>query len=291
LTVAGGWVAGVIYARGHWLSVEPDNWARPRRMHVRQAELGSMTAPLDQDALRTDSPFPPVGAGIMNCTLFPCDRLRAVLVLDADVFFRNIAPATCQSRQIAVFNAMIQIYNEPATRIDLSASRVNCRTAPDLGPSGTHIQNYLEALRGAWAADTTDRSAVQLSAGYSFPAADPVGYAYVGGICTRVTPGTIVAVTIPQQCSYGYSVFQAVARPGTTYTASVFLKTKLGAHELGHNFNAEHDAASLCRSSPPLTGPIMCALLQDAGPNAFSAASAAVIRKHAENTLGSLTGT
>ncbi|MGH2831130.1 MAG: M12 family metallo-peptidase, partial [Actinomycetota bacterium] len=295
LTVAAGWVAGVVHAKGRWYSVEPDDWANPRRVVVRPAGIeagaGPWAALLERDAAAVDEQIPQVGAGLLNCSLAPCDRLRALIVLDADAFFRRISPSTCQARQVAVFNGMIGIYKRAETRIDLSSPRVNCRTAADLGPPGTSIAVYLERLRAAWNDEPVDRSAVQLSAGYSFPAGDPAGYAYLGGICARMTPSTAGPVHLSQRCSNGYSVYQAVRRPGTSYSASVYLRTKLAAHELGHNFNADHDPGSLCRSRQPLTGPIMCALLQDRGPNRFSAPSAETIRRHAEQNLGSITGT
>lgn len=290
LTSRDGWIAGVVRSEGLWYSIQPDDWTTPSSSVVRVIDVPNLPAP----SVHNDTATPvgvPLGVGVGNCTIVACDRLSTRIVLDGDVFFRNLGTSTCAARQTSVFNAVEAIYDDSPMKIDLTVAQVNCRTSASLGNTSTRISAYLSNLRDSWNFDiVSDRSSVVLASGIDFPSGDPIGLAYLPGVCARVI-APVVTGTVPQTCPDGYAVYQAVAEPGTTYTATEFMKAKLFAHELGHNFNAEHDTGSQCKTTSPYNGPIMCPFLQVSGPNTFSPVSAAAIRDHAEESIGSITGT
>jgi hypothetical protein len=295
LTIGRDWTSGVIRTRGAWYSVDPDSWAEPSRTLVQRvlpSELAGIAMHGDTVASQAEEPVPQAGIGVGNCIVFDCNRLSTVIALDGDVAFRNLAPSTCADRLLSVFNSVKAIFDDNPTKIDLAASHINCHTAADFGGSGTHPLTFLENMRDYWNDRVDiDRSSVVLLSGYVFPEGSPIGLAYEPGVCTRIV-APVVTGTVPQSCSLGYALMQAVAKSNSNYTASAFLKAKLFAHELGHNFDAAHDTGPECKGADvsPRTGPIMCPVLQEAGPQSFSSASASAIRGHAERTIGSATG-
>lgn len=292
LTVTRGWVSGFVASRARVVEIAPDDWARPTRTVVRDPSAEPVESlPPARDlvveapavAARTMShgPLEVNVLGVGNCAR-GCGELTALVLLDGDVFFRNIDPGTCVARQNAILNDVDGIYAMAATRIRLRVSQTNCRTSADLGPSGTDAGTYLDALRDAWRSTGSDRSLVFLSVGYSFPCSPTsctIGIAYRSGVCARFEPDP--PLPLAQRCSDGYSLGQMT---GSISTA--FLRAKLAAHEIGHNFSATHGNASGCSSSSSGTGTIMCPTIQYSGPNTFSAANATEIRSHAESTIG-----
>lgn len=208
--------------------------------------------------------------GVGSCVINSCGELTAHVILDADAAFNNLG-ADCFGRQMTVLNAVDGIYRATATRIRLSVVQQNCRTS-SFGTAGA--VPMLEALRAAWSGTGTDRSLVFLLTGVDLTGTT-VGVAYIGGVCGRIDPSPPL---VAQRCSYGYGLGQNVGS-----VASLDLRVKVAAHEIGHTFNAEHDDAG-CNGS----GRLMCSSIQGSGPQAFSTSSANQIRSHAEETIGYL---
>lgn len=65
---------------------------------------------------------------------------------------------------------------------------------------------------------------------------------------------------------------------------SQFIRTELLAHEIGHNFSAQHDDQIGCPGvSCNGFGPIMCSIIQSSGSLAFSPCSITAINNHTHN--------
>lgn len=266
LTTTEAGVTGFVATRGEWFWIEPDGSIHRDTDAVLNFDGDVQQVPASHSTTEVSA----FGAG--NCRVQPCGELTALVVLDGDVSFTNLA-ADCFGRQMAVLNNVDGIYRASATRIKLMVSQQNCRTAPDLGTTSTSAEVLIENLRAAWTIQGKDRSLVFLFVGYDMPAGI-VGMAYRPGVCGRLEPENLEPV--PQRCDYGYGLGQMVGSVGTAD-----LKTKVMAHEIGHNFGAVHDDTG-CGGS----GSLMCPALQSGGPKTFSGTSAGQIRAHAESTIG-----
>ena len=270
LTIADGIVAGTIATGVGAVSIH-DGEVADARADVSSIPVHDIASSPEKDHGSLALSY----FGTANCRV-PCGTLAAHVILDADDTFRALGPDTCFARQIETLNDVDGIYALAETDIDLVVTQLNCWTSNELlGDASTPAEEYLDNVRLAWDGQGQDRSTILHAVGFDMPGST-VGIAWLPGVCARAEPLNRVS---PNRCAYGQAVYQAVPTGG--YTASLFLRAKLAAHEIGHNFNAEHETAG-CTGA----GSIMCASLQTAGPNTFSPASASVIRQHAETTIG-----
>lgn len=301
LTVTADWVAGFIHTPGVTVAVEPASFSRPRGgLVARKADPAAPIPVGDDELLPPDtSPSAPASHGplsvngaFLNCSVRACGRLVALAILDADVSYRNIDPSSCFSRQLAIFNGVNAIFRRDVN-VELRVSQQNCRTSTaGLGAAGTDPETYLKNLTGAWRGVGPDRSYVSLAVGYDFGAGKAIGTAWIRGVCHRTEPDPLLVVDFANRCEYGVNLWQAVPRPNSNYTASTFLQTKLAAHETGHNFDGWHELADNCnnavKTTAPRRGTILCAVIQQDGPNVFSQRNHDAIRRWAEEKIGSV---
>lgn len=170
---------------------------------------------------------------------------RADLATEADVEYYSIYGASTNNHIEGVINGVDGIY-----RGDLALTlRIVYESvwATETDPySSTDPSTLLGQFASYWNANRTGvaRDVAHLFTGKTLQTY--IGIAYIGVVCSSPTS------------SYGLS---------TNYSPEV----KLTAHEIGHNFNAQHDdqvspPAAACNGS----GPIMCSVIWSNSPYFFS---------------------
>lgn len=239
----GGWVAASLLDDGLWArihtSADQDWWIEPLVGRVRGATFGDYVLYSSVDA--------PCKGGWCGADLIPGnDQKPAVpgddagpageslwvtqLGVDCDFQFHNIygGVAGAQNRVNAVINAMNAQY-ESQLFITHEITTILVRTS-----SGTYTTTDPSALlnqfRGEWQANQggIQRDIAELFTGKNLDG-NVIGIAYLGVVCT----------------SSGYSVVQNLG--------SFSCATDLSAHEIGHNWNADHCSCSGFTMNPSLT--------------------------------------
>lgn len=152
-----------------------------------------------------------------------------------------------------VYRNQINLYIEITYQQAWSSVSGDPYTSLDAGTSLTQFRNWWNSNRTGTVRDTAHKfSGKDFNGG-------TIGIAWVGVICN--SPGN----------SYGISQDMS----------SRSLRTKLTAHEIGHNLSANHDDQIGCSGvSCNGTGPIMCSSIQSSGSNTFSSCSWNSINNH-----------
>jgi hypothetical protein len=137
-------------------------------------------------------------------------------------------------------------------------------TSPGSDPySSNNAVTNLNQFRNWWNANRggTVRDTAHLWSGKTF-SGGTIGVAWVGVICNSP--------------SYSYGLSQDLSNSGQ--------RTRLTAHEIGHNLSAQHDNQIGCSGvSCNGFGPIMCSSIQPSGPNSFSSCSVSAVNNHTHN--------
>lgn len=186
------------------------------------------------------------GGGVGPAAIKICE-----IAIDADLAYYNrfgSSTTNVQNQITSIMNAVGVIYRRDV-EIDYTITTVIVRTTALYNWGGT-LNTLLTAFQNHWTANHTNivRDTAHLFTGEG-TFSGTIGLAYVGAICT----------------TFGYGVSMA-------YDSNLATNTGLIAHELGHNWNANH-----CDASPPCN--IMCAGLGGCSGNvtSFDAGSAATI--------------
>jgi hypothetical protein len=178
---------------------------------------------------------------------------------DADYEFFQTHGSQSNSFIEGTLNQVDGIY-EQQLGLTLKITSQNVYTTSSDPYTSTNSRTLLDEFTNHWNAN---RSGVQRDVAHLFSGKDLdeniIGRAWIGVTCN-----------IP---SYAYGLSQDYS-----------LLAKLTAHEIGHNFDAEHDnqvtpPASTCDGS----GPIMCSWIQSSGPNQFSDRSKTDVGNHVSN--------
>ena len=161
------------------------------------------------------------GAGAATSTAW-LGALQCELACDADVEFytaNGSSVATTVADIENVINAVSWIY-ELDTRVSFVVTTVVVRTAEPDPYSSADPATLLASFRQEWITNQAGvpRDVAQLFTGRDLTGT-PIGVSYTGG-----TVGT----------NYGYNVVQS------RYTTDLGKRVGLSAHELGHNFDADH---------------------------------------------------
>lgn len=171
---------------------------------------------------------------------------QAQVATDADFEFYQAHGANSNSFIEGILNQVDGIY-QAQLDLKLVISFENVFTTVSQPYSSTDAPTLLGQFRTEW---NTNRATVQRDIAHLFTGKNmngsTVGIAYLGTVCTSL--------------GYSYGISQD----------NSFL-AKVTAHEMGHNFNAQHDdqvtpPAATCTGS----GPLMCSSIQPSGPNQFS---------------------
>ncbi len=189
---------------------------------------------------------------------------RVDIATEADgQYFQQFGNPGIFNRMSAAINGVDGIYRP---QLNLTLNLVYQQGWPNASSdpyTSLNAQTTLTQFRSWWQANRTNinRDVAHQFSGKNF-SGSTIGIAWVGVICNR------------PDLSYGVSEDQS----------SSFLRTQLAAHEIGHNFSAQHDNQIGCAGvSCGTTGPIMCSFIQSNGSNQFSNCSRNSIANHTAN--------
>lgn len=191
----------------------------------------------------------------------PVDWRLAELIYDADVEYYQANGSSVASTMAdieGIQNAVNVIY-ERDTAITHPINAIIVRTAEPDPYSSSGPNELLGQVQAAWQSSPMSRDLVHLMTGRDLNGST-VGIARLPGVCSMIN---------------GYGLSQ------TMYTTLFAHRTALTAHELGHNWNADH-----CNqfSPPQMPCNIMCSSIggcNGVGAPEFGPFSAGVIRNHA----------
>jgi hypothetical protein len=268
LTADRGMFLGYVRSADEWLFVDPLRDYLPgasRRLAVVYTEAD----------VRPDAAGPCGAAGLHSAATklgLPGDlgqkshgTLRRVdIATDADgEYFGAYGTPGTFTRIQALINAVDGIYRSDVN-LFFNITYQQAWTVAGTDPyTSTSIFTTLDQFRVYWNANRTgiNRDVAHLFSAKNF-SGNFIGVAYLAVVCNSAS------------FSYGLS----------EDFGSQFLRTELLAHELGHNFAAEHDDQIGCSGvSCSGTGPIMCSVLQSSGSNTFSSCSISAIDNHTHN--------
>ncbi len=268
LTVTRGLFMGYIHTGEEWLFIDP--------LNDYSKEDGAGRAPSPDVVVYRDRDVRPDASGLCGSDRIhqiarelditpsnePLTRggRRVDVATDFDgQYFQQFGNPGSFNRINGIINAVDGIYRNQLN-LDLNISFQQGWGNPSTDPytslsantSLTQLRNWWNANRGNINRDITHKFSGKDFSGST------VGIAFVGVVCNA--PGS----------AYGISQNQG----------SSFLRTQLTAHEIGHNFSANHDNQIGCPVSCNGSGPIMCSFLQSSGSNSFSSCSRNAIANH-----------
>lgn len=160
---------------------------------------------------------------------------KADLAIEGDVAYfvakGNSIPAA-QADLETIFNSITSIY-EAEVGITYGISTLLLETDGSEQYGGTNSETLLENFRAYWNSNfgSIQRDTVHLITGKNL-ASNIIGLAYVGVICNK---------------NFGYGLSES------TFSANMLQRVAVTAHEIGHNWNANHcngqvDCAIMCSS-------------------------------------------
>ncbi|HUP42256.1 MAG TPA: M12 family metallo-peptidase [Thermoanaerobaculia bacterium] len=189
-------------------------------------------------------------------------RLQVATDADGEYYQRFGNPGTFD-RIKGILNNVDGIYRNQLN-LYISITYMQAWTNPSTDPySSNDAVTNLNQFRNWWNANRTGtvRDAAHLWSGKTFNNG-VIGVAWVGVICNSP--------------SYSYGLSQDLSNSGQ--------RTRLTAHEIGHNLSAQHDNQIGCPGvSCNGSGPIMCSSIQPSGPNSFSSCSVSAVNNHTHN--------
>lgn len=164
------------------------------------------------------------------------------------------------NRMSSALNGVDGIYR---SQLNLDLNLVYQQGWPNAGTdpyTSLNAQTTLNQFRNWWQANrgNINRDVAEQFSGKNF-SGSTIGIAWVGIVCNRP--------------DLGYSVVED--------QSSSAIRIQLSAHEIGHNFSANHDNQIGCPGvSCNGSGPIMCSFIQSSGSNNFSSCSRSAIASH-----------
>lgn len=203
-----------------------------------------------------------LGPGVIARNHNTLRRLQVATDADGEYFQRYGNPGLFTRIQ-GILNNVDGIYrNQLNLFISITYQQGWSNPSTDPYSSNDAVTN-LNQFRNWWLANRggTVRDTAHLWSGKTFNSGI-IGVAWVGVICNSPS------------LSYGLS--QDLSNSGQ--------RTRLTAHEIGHNLSAQHDNQIGCSGvSCNGFGPIMCSSIQPSGPNSFSSCSVSAINNHTHN--------
>jgi len=227
LTITPDWVTGYVDFDKGWYFIEPLHGYQEAKTDTVahyvykttntdfEIEWGNdaMSAPVQNDKTENRT------AVSRSTTLY------ADIICDGDVEFYNIAPSTWVTRQESVINDIEGIFDN---QIDIKFSIARHHIWLTEEPlSSTDASTLLGQLRNYWNSQSDARDLVHLFTGKELDGND-IGMAWQKQL------GTSYAYSLSQQVDAGFF---------NNYDATTYQKMILGAHEIGHNFDAIHEEA------------------------------------------------
>lgn len=189
-------------------------------------------------------------------------RLRVATDADGEYYQRFGNPGTFNRIQ-GILNNVDGIYRNQLN-LFISITYMQAWPNPSTDPySSNDAVTNLNQFRNWWNANrgSVSRAAAHLWSGKNF-SGGTIGVAWVAVICNAP--------------SYSYGLSQDLSNSGQ--------RTRLTAHEIGHNLSAQHDNQIGCSGvSCNGSGPIMCSSIQPSGPNSFSSCSRNAVNNHTHN--------
>lgn len=204
----------------------------------------------------------PAGPGVIARNHNTLRRLQVATEADGEYFQRFGNPGLFTRIQ-GILNNVDGIYrNQLNLFISITYQQAWSNPSSDPYSSNNAVTN-LNQFRNWWNANRggTVRDTAHMWSGKTF-SGGTIGVAWVGVICNAP--------------SYSYGLSQDLSNSGQ--------RTRLTAHEIGHNLSAQHDNQIGCSGvSCNGFGPIMCSSIQPSGPNSFSSCSVSAVNTHTHN--------
>lgn len=270
LTADRGILTGLVRSGEDWLFIDP------LRDYVKNAPMNALVVYREMDiraeaaglcgvgdAMSDVSHSGPgaAGPGLVARAHNTLRRLQVATDADGEYYQRYGNPGTFNRIQ-GILNNVDGIYRN---QLNLFISITYMQAWPNPGSdpySSNDAVTNLTQFRNWWNANRggTVRDAAHMWSGKTF-SGGVIGVAWVGVICNSPS------------LSYGLS--QDLSNSGQ--------RTRLTAHEIGHNLSAQHDNQIGCPVSCSGSGPIMCSSIQPNGPNSFSSCSVSAINTHTHN--------
>jgi hypothetical protein len=269
-TIEGGQLHAMILMDGNRRQGEPAWFVQPLGRSIEDASasthiiFSSAHAPADHHqcggGLRSflPPPAPPAPGGPEG----PDNTRICEIAIDADFAFyqQNGSSISATTSDVSTIINNISLTYESQTNIIFQITDVIVRTTNFPYTSGVTSSNLLNQFRNHWNANhaSVQRDIAHLFTGITTSDSNIIGLAWVSVVCN-------------QSLAYGYS--------RSRYSTNMSRRTGLTAHEVGHNFSAEHCNESGSSCSPCA---IMCSSIGGCGGNSTSlACSAGPIQNYA----------
>lgn len=254
--VEGSAVAATLHADGLYaMLLLPDGgkfWLEPMAAQVGAASADQYALYRDEDVLRTGDgckelhPPAEMGAAANAVTANGEGEVAgglfiAELAADADVeYYQDYGSVAAVEAQINSIINTVNLQYERDLNIRHIVNKIIVRTAEPDPYSQTDAAALLQQVKSHWDSQqfSVNRDMTQLFTGKQLNG-NTIGVAWVGGPTSNTVCG-----------SYGYSVVESNCAGSCTSFAA---KTDLSAHELGHNWGADHCVCEGWTMNPTIT--------------------------------------